>query len=126
MQLYYDCPIKALYMMKEFGVKFRHPSGGNIVCIAFFVYECDRIAQGLKPTLSRHLLHQDSCGIMMPCVGDIVDKDIPNLVIADEWRPGLRERRHYLATADVKKGEYGIIMRRGKEFFWPEREECPK
>ena len=29
-RLYYTCPIKALYMMKEFGVQFQNEEGDNI------------------------------------------------------------------------------------------------
>lgn len=125
---YYTCPIKALYMIKEFGVEFEckyYPE--DIGDDQFYdfqhqsLYDIEKIGD-LFDTDFGHVdkiyVKQESEEIFEPINGDIgIDiKDFHIHLYGDRWH-------YYIAGIPrMALGNIEIVLRNGKHFFAPEVE----
>jgi len=106
-RLYFDCPIKALYMMKEFRVEFE----------SFDWYSLINQCEHNKSAKCRYYITKGSEHIFEPMKGD-------------EGRWSRIQGAHYANFNGVQWVSYGneitepeIIMRDNKHFFAPKKEE---
>lgn len=115
-KLYYDCPISAAYMTKNFGVLMANQYGNNLLAeisngnqITWFETGVDKYCK------NNFYIHPDSLSIFEPQLKDIaVRKDYvqsgchPFIVFDDDIKE-MRNRVH----------EYYILLRNGKPFIMP-------
>lgn len=114
-RLYYTDPIKALYMMGAFGVKFE--------------YEIDKITPlehltGILELLGKIFIAKESESIFDPKAGDVSDEgnifniniDYPDSKYTGAWEEHCDSHAH---NPDYDE----IIMRDNKHFFMPEHKE---
>lgn len=118
---YYDCPIKALYMMKEFGVNFSEAHGANHADKFFQINEselCD-FATGVIEDfrgIEQIYVAPESEHIFEPKKGDegrwtrLVGAHYANYN-GEQW-----------VSAGIEEKLPEIIMRNGKHFFNPKEE----
>lgn len=101
-RLYYICPIKALYMMKEFGVKFVDEVGYH-----FEDWRVDRDGINLITDLTR------------------LFTTFPKVYVAKESEGIFKYRENDIVTGIIDSSSKAdpIIMRDNKHFFSPEIEE---
>jgi hypothetical protein len=119
---YYTCPIKALYMMKEFGVKFSEAHGANHADRYYQIDEaqlCDFITQAIE----------DFRGIEQIYVAK-ESEHIFEPKKRDEGRWARPVGAHYAnhngeqwVSAGIEPNPPEIIMRDNKQFFMPEVEK---
>jgi hypothetical protein len=75
MTMYYDCPIEAAYMVKNFGVKFQVYPYGQAV-LSDFSY--DTLTHHLESCLEdkevrwKYYIHPDNLSIFEPRIGDLI------------------------------------------------------
>jgi hypothetical protein len=114
---YYTCPIKALYMMKEFGVKFSEAHGANHADRYYQIDEaqlCDFITQAIEDFrgIEQIYVAKESEHIFEPKKGD---KDENGLFFdGKHWTDGIS----YAISSEQSKTSF----RFGKQFFMPEVE----
>ena len=118
---YYDCPIKALYMMKEFGVKFSEAHGTNHADKFFQINEkelCD-FATGVIEDfrgIEQIYVAPESEHIFEPKKGDegrwarLIGAHYANYN-GEQW-----------VSAGIEEKLPDIIYRNGKHFFNPKEE----
>lgn len=108
MRYYYDCPIKAAYMAKYFGISF---DGQSFEYIA--TAYCDYRAEWFKEANpEKYYLTDDSLHLLEPQVGDMVFYPYNDAaVILGEFFP--------VPKVGTK---LKIIQRNGIPFMWPETE----
>lgn len=122
-RLYFDCPIKALYMMREFGVKLRN-----------FTTRCLLEALNNNDDLGKIYINPESESIFEPKEGDRITRDgligfvsklysstgeSASLVITEGTASHPKVSQYLLKHySDIK-----IIMRDGKHFFQPLKED---
>lgn len=118
-RLYYDCPLKAAYMVKHHGMRFQVDDGGTLNTI---VVGMEHLTQSVS---GRFYIHPNSLHLLEPQAGDIYIsqdtvcqiKELDRGIITEitvEWE--CRDR--YPAN----KFDGKIIFRSGKAFHWPESE----
>jgi len=110
-KLYYDCPIKAAYMAKEFGAKTVCPDGLDEPDTMTALIN-DMADPEIAP--DKYYIHPDSLYIFEPKVGDvIITKQEDHTYIAH----GIENR------TDLYSGCSNIIRRNGNAFIMPETEK---
>lgn len=129
MRYYYDCPIKAAYMHKNFGVNFCDKTGLTVSANPSLWYMAERhyMAQSLY-------IHPDSMGIFEPQVGDLVKATYnKECTFVHRIVSGV-EIDHYLVggfpdhygypdyIGDGERKIFKIIQRKGIPFLWPDVE----
>jgi hypothetical protein len=143
---YYDCPIEAAYMAKNFGMEFQDENDWDAEVIihdkdAGFLY-----SRGTEEMASKEMyigekiyVHPDSLPILEPQPKDKVGNDhYSDLVVSDEdYKRYLRARHDEEFSAvfsvplisvskakdGIASGEAVIEKRDGKPFFWPKEEQ---
>ncbi len=109
---FYDCPIKAAYMAKEFGVRYKSVTGFGLQDIT--QWELADVNGDLRGTLRRlqgeYHIHPDSYSIFEPKEGDLLQD-----------RKG--ECLTYTIPQNLDMRYFKIIQRDNKSFIMPEREE---
>ena len=124
---YYDCPIKALYMMKEFGVKFSEAHGTNHADKFFQINErelCD-FATGVIEDfrgIEQIYVAPESEHIFEPKTGDLgIERNLHSM------EPCYFSGTYWFYENDVLNTRphqqmVNIIYRNGKHFFNPKEE----
>lgn len=124
---YYTCPIKALYMMKEFGVKFELGYGAfrnykiednSIHSIREFINDCLDYGQDFR----KFCVSEESEHIFEPKEGDVglLDNRHSAIFQGGSWRYDemISDSKPYFEKEHRGK----IIMRDNKQFFMPKEE----
>ena len=131
-KLYYDDPLKAAIMARDFGVKYRaKPRGLAVTCdVSIDDGMGERI--NIKPNGDIYYVHKDSADIFKPMVGDVLsDTSSKCLEVVDndwekrnKWDGGRIRYSKMITICDAQnrfvKGFSKIIQRDGKSFFTPE------
>lgn len=114
-KLYYNDPLKASWMAREFGV--RYSNGDHEICVIPFV---DALAED-----KIYYIHPDSLHILQPVEGDVL-RLVIGLAIPPDVRYYNWERIERSLAIEYGKApswhHTGIIRRNGKAFFMPEVE----
>lgn len=114
-RLYFTCPIKALYMMKEFGVKFKCYSG-----ISFNEYDLIGQLKGMRS--GEFYVSEESEKIFTPKEDDHGYHKKEGYHYFDTyfgaWLPDSRSK----CVKSHKFKDIQIVMRDNKQFFNPEVE----
>lgn len=126
-RLYYDCPIEAAYMAKNFGVKFLHELRFEIE-VYFSLHNNDiswlfneETGDDYSYTRDKFYIDPDSLPIFEPMEGDIItDDDINPFVISSKISCDVDDK--YVAPEHIV-GQDKTIFRDGKPFITPKREE---
>jgi|DEB0MinimDraft_6_1074348.scaffolds.fasta_scaffold00048_12 hypothetical protein len=151
MKLYYDDPLIAAYMAREFGVNYNiyRRVKGEWIKVPLHIKDAKRATKTyvsnliLKSKRKKHFIHTDSIGIFEPQVGDLItDKHDFKLNKSDYESPSkflieksnelfnltclsqfiLTEDNYDCAWSDYHWEGQEIIQRNGKNFFMPRRE----
>ena len=125
---YYDCPIKALYMMREFGVNFSEAHGTNHADKFFQINEselCD-FATGVIEDfrgIEQIYVKPESEYIFEPKDGDVGQMKAVGARFFVKYNESSKQWKesHYGGCYSKKNGS-DIIMRDGKHFFNPKEE----
>lgn len=112
---YYQCPIKATYMAKEFGMRF---DDSFYVMCDYIIHEGENLGALIKINAPPKIyIHPDSLHLLKPQEGDLIEDPCePNhfiFISHDESWPLHKE---------FESGWFKIIQRNGKAFMWPEVE----
>lgn len=97
-KLYYDDPLKAVWMMREHGLMLEGLTIQNVLSFAY---------AGLHAEM---IVSPDSYSIFEPVEGD---KNIGGLVY---------DGKHWLEHGNIYRGSYDIDKRNNTAFFMPEEE----
>jgi len=138
-QYHYDCPLRAAYMAKEFGVNLgidevRDPETNNLVDYTLEIIDSDLHWKDC----TKFTIHPDSLHIFEPRVGDLckinVNDDIASEVSHDFclWRDSegggcysfplkIHNKDGKLEFRDFVYRDLIIVQRNNKPFFMPER-----
>lgn len=111
-RLYYDCPIKALYMMKEFGIKLVYINGNGNEIPDYQITEemyVSNITGDADVWTRKHYVAPESEAIFEPKKGD-------RIMIFPEDDELVKDA----IIGNVRKKK--IIMRDNKQFFSPLKE----
>lgn len=136
-KLYYTDPLAAAYMAREFGVVYKTviysdgvidghgDNSANGVCIdAVFTSEGETFAHDMVVKAN---IHPDSYSIFEPQKGDCFSWFGWRLRIWDKYRNtrthSTIKRANHLLNVKANPGNFKIIERNKKLFFWPESEE---
>lgn len=123
MKYYYDCPIKAAYMAKEFGV-VTVDDAGDVIGFGVMQWEARNDAEK-----ERYYVHPDSLHIFTPKKFDIIvnANDAPFTVCT--YPTAEKESYYdYITPRDAKwhfknsPARWSILKRNNKAFIWPESE----
>lgn len=140
-KLYYDCPVKALYMMKEFGVKCFTSCNKNIHKADDILYNYfDELHHDEKEVYHvqnniKIYIHPDSLDIFEPRDGDFIMNDIPTKRNYTQGIPDIIVFDNKYHTYKVEGNDpyvvtgggtwlelLQILTRSNKQFFMPEIE----
>jgi len=138
MKRYYDSPIIAAYMAKEFGLGYLSQLGNDIVINEWEGQVHWAVGCG-HAYVGKFYLHPDSLSILEPMVGDVYDggsdMGIVTLVSESDYDAiceKLPELRHSFSYPEMicDEGEYlaaaehgwKVIQRNGTPFCWPVEE----
>ena len=108
-KLYYTDPLAAAYMAREFGVNIIDADGDSCN------HESIDWAMFIAMDFDQLYIHPDSYHIFEPQVGDLVTHEY--------YCPECSESLTTWGEAfsqQLDSGEYKIIQRNNKPFFWPE------
>jgi hypothetical protein len=124
-RLYYDCPLKAAWMAKYFGLEFEHVAmpdwkGDTALFVKWFFdfqagdYWCE------ANLMDRYFIRPESLHLLEAQEGD---EGIDSFGLQVVFENGGWVRRHPVASADeAAEGPVTIDKRNGKAFMWPEQE----
>lgn len=132
---YYDCPIAAAYMMKNFGVDFIRD--GEKLSWKYYPNWIDLLP---FDELVKNYIHPDSMKIYEPKAGDVIERYVGGFM--EPWKLAGEDRGVQMTLMDEKRlresqmtshifpayrltnrlgtpGWGGIIQRNGLSFIWP-------
>ena len=125
---YYNCPIKALYMMREFGVNFSEAHGTNHADKFFQINEselCD-FATGVIEDfrgIEQIYVASESEHIFEPKEGDLGQMKAEKARFFVKYNESLKEWKEWHCGGYYSdKNGSDIIYRNGKNFFNPKEE----
>ena len=126
---YYDCPIQALYMMKEFGVNLKCENESSSYYYSFGKAMLDHIRREvLKDTtweknLGKIYVAPESEHIFEPKEGDLGQMKAEGARFFVKYNESLKEWKEWHGGGYYSdKNGSDIIMRDGKHFFNPKEE----
>ena len=126
---YYDCPIQALYMMKEFGVNLKCENESSSYYYSFGKAMLDHIRREvLKDTtweknLGKIYVAPESEHIFEPKEGDLGQMKAEGARFFVKYNESLKEWKEWHCGGYYSdKNGSDIIMRDGKHFFNPKEE----
>ena len=111
MKHYYDCPIKAAYQAKYFGMNFKSPRGQNLHFDGGRDF-CTEKDCGIYSG-ERHYIHPDSLEVLEPMMDDVIE----------DGDGDYQEINYDHELFIIRHGFRKIIQRDSLPFLWPETEE---
>lgn len=111
MRLFYDCPVKAAYVVREFGIEIAEPSDFDPIAmnpadVEDIIGQLTHEGWGCKD--GKIYVHSDSLPLFQPQVGDVVE--------FDRW---FWERQHNEECKDYPyQAHYGVVNRFGANDEW--------
>lgn len=118
LRYYYDCPLKAAYMAKYFGMKFE----GGYTAQFLALDAASQIRD--KNERDYYYIHPDSLHLLEPRDDDIGCREIV-YEDGERWRNPAQyneELKKWEADEGLDMGECKTLQRDGKSFMWPEQE----
>ena len=125
---YYDCPIQALYMNKEFGVNFSEAHGANHADKFFQINEtqlCDFATGAIEDFrgIEQIYVAPESEHIFEPKEGDLGQMKAVGARFFVKYNESLKEWKEWHCGGYYSdKNGSEIIYRNGKNFFNPKEE----
>ena len=125
---YYDCPIKALYMHIEFGVKFSEAHGANHADKFFQINEtqlCDFATKAIEDFrgIEQIYVAPESEHIFEPKEGDLGQMKAEKARFFVKYNESSKEWKEWHCGGYYSdKNGSDIIYRNGKNFFNPKEE----
>lgn len=139
---HYTDPLKAAWMVREFGVKLGIKHNGKLVWDWIDVLNTPHPATTPEDILEdyphelqdKYYIHPDSLDIFEPRVDDLVllgEDDAYFVTSSNEWWDANKDKdclRYSFVTEKeaaiyIDEGDMNIIQRQGKAFFQPESDE---
>lgn len=109
-KLYYDDPLAAAYMAREFRVQYESKNGHKLLYATadiFMFEECEEVIQFMG---DKYYIHPDSLAVFEPREGDLI-KNIKDLEIDGNYE--FYDNNKVICTDRI------IIQRDNKPVFWP-------
>lgn len=113
---FYDCPLKAAYMQRYFGMRLQETYNGHATYVE--IPPAVIRSQSSHPSIQPAYVHPHSLHLLEPQPGDF-GWDAENSFVAC-YSDGCF---CLSPIGDYAVSPVRIIQRDGKPFFWPEREE---
>lgn len=125
---FYDCPLKAAYMVKYYGMKLGQSDNGYSTGWKEWIapMELDAFYQGLK--ISPAYIHPDSLHLLEPQEGDILEcsgfsweDSTLGYAVKEVYGVANKHEYEYLIPINNVTGtsNFRILQRNGLAFMWP-------